>query len=118
MHLFVSSKKGYKVQTAMKAQEYLNHKMNEALSKLKLFHTMNNKAKLNGQYRLTFTPYEKEIIETFERNNKVEVEEVRKCNICGKEMAQGYCINDGLEYYCSEECISKKYDEKNLSRNV
>lgn len=52
------------------AQDYLNKKLNEALKKLKLFHTINKKAKLNGQYRITFTPYEKEIIDVFDKNNE------------------------------------------------
>lgn len=29
----------------------------------------------------------------------------RKCNICGKEMREGFCIYDGLEYYCSDDCL-------------
>lgn len=32
-------------------------------------------------------------------------EEKRKCSHCGEEMWEGYCINGGEEYYCSEECL-------------
>ncbi|MFV5897137.1 hypothetical protein [Bacillus cereus] len=24
-------------------------------------------------------------------------------------MVEGYCIDDGLAYYCSEECLHKEY---------
>ena len=33
--------------------------------------------------------------------------EERICNECGKEMQEGYCINGGEEYYCSDECLHK-----------
>ena len=29
----------------------------------------------------------------------------RKCNACGKGMNEGYCIEGGIEYYCSDECL-------------
>ena len=31
----------------------------------------------------------------------------RKCSRCGKLMNKGYVIDNGCEYYCSEECLSK-----------
>ena len=31
----------------------------------------------------------------------------RICNECKKEMNKGYCIENGIEYYCSEECLHK-----------
>ncbi|MFD0769336.1 hypothetical protein ACFQZ1_10735 [Bacillus sp. CGMCC 1.60114] len=27
-------------------------------------------------------------------------------------MIEGYCIDDGLAYYCSEECLYKEYTPK------
>lgn len=27
------------------------------------------------------------------------------CNICNKEMQEGYSICDGLQYYCSDKCL-------------
>lgn len=27
-------------------------------------------------------------------------------------MDSGYCIQDGLEYYCSDECLHKHYSEE------
>lgn len=36
----------------------------------------------------------------------------RKCSNCGKEMNEGYCIDNGLEYYCSDECLHKHYTEE------
>lgn len=37
-------------------------------------------------------------------------EEARICSCCNKEMWEGFCIDDGREYYCNEECLYKVYD--------
>jgi hypothetical protein len=37
--------------------------------------------------------------------------EFRICTECGCEMEEGYCIEGGMEYYCSDECL-----EKNMTR--
>lgn len=36
---------------------------------------------------------------------------MRKCNKCGKEMYDGFCVVGGFrnEYYCSKECLCKDY---------
>lgn len=39
-------------------------------------------------------------------------EEYRICTCCGRVMYEGYCIGDGLEYYCTEECLHKHYTEE------
>ena len=36
----------------------------------------------------------------------------RICNECGKEMQSGYVIDDGEEYYCSDECLCSWYSEE------
>ena len=36
---------------------------------------------------------------------------MRVCSHCGKEMSSGYCIADGIEYYCSEKCLHEHYTE-------
>ena len=48
----------------------------------------------------------------FIKDCEVKGEEMRKCSICGKSMVDGYCIEDGLEYYCDDECLHKKYTQK------
>ena len=37
---------------------------------------------------------------------------MRYCSECGKPMREGYCIDNGLEYYCSDECLHKHYTEE------
>lgn len=37
--------------------------------------------------------------------------EIRICSHCGADMSEGYCIGDGEDYYCSDECL-----EANMSR--
>ncbi len=33
----------------------------------------------------------------------------RICYECGKPMDEGYCIDSGREYFCSDECLHKRY---------
>lgn len=39
-------------------------------------------------------------------------DEPRYCTACGKEMWSGYVIDDGEEYYCSDECLNYYYSER------
>lgn len=32
-------------------------------------------------------------------------EDARICSACSKEMTVGYCVGDGANYYCSDECL-------------
>lgn len=38
-----------------------------------------------------------------------EAEPHRRCTCCQKDMFHGYCIKDGEEYFCSDECLSAWY---------
>jgi hypothetical protein len=37
---------------------------------------------------------------------------MRKCSECGKGMNEGYCIEQGTDYYCSDECLNKHISPK------
>lgn len=37
---------------------------------------------------------------------------MRRCNECNQEMNSWYCIDWGMEYYCSDECLHKHYTEE------
>ena len=39
-------------------------------------------------------------------------EDKRTCTECGKEMHEGYCIENGIEYYCSDNCLHKNISEE------
>lgn len=39
---------------------------------------------------------------------------MRTCTECNAEMAKGYCINGGMEYYCTVECLAKNYTPDEL----
>lgn len=42
---------------------------------------------------------------------------MRVCKICGEvNFLEGYCVNDGLEYYCSTECLEHDYTEQEWER--
>jgi hypothetical protein len=36
----------------------------------------------------------------------------RTCDECGKGMNEGYCVDSGCEYYCSDACLHKHYSPK------
>jgi hypothetical protein len=36
----------------------------------------------------------------------------RKCSICGCGMNDGYVLDAGVFYYCSDECLRRHYTEK------
>lgn len=36
----------------------------------------------------------------------------RVCSECNKGMNEGYCIEDGESYYCSDECLHKNMTHK------
>ena len=36
----------------------------------------------------------------------------RTCDICHVKMTSGYVIDDGLEYYCSDDCLHSAYSEE------
>lgn len=40
------------------------------------------------------------------------LEHIRVCCECGKPMTEGYCIENGAEYYCSEECLHKNLTDE------
>lgn len=37
---------------------------------------------------------------------------MRICSECKEKMIEGYCINSGEEYYCSDKCLHKHYTEE------
>lgn len=40
------------------------------------------------------------------------MEDKRICTECGKEMREGFCIENGIEYYCTEDCLYKNISEE------
>ena len=39
----------------------------------------------------------------------------RKCNACGAGMNEGYCIEGGIEYYCSKECLNTEISDEEFA---
>ena len=44
--------------------------------------------------------------------DELDLKHVRACSECGKPMTEGYCIEDGAEYYCSEDCLHKNLSDE------
>ena len=44
--------------------------------------------------------------------DELDLQHVRCCSECGKPMTEGFCIDNGAEYYCSEECLHKHISEE------
>ncbi len=43
--------------------------------------------------------------------NELDLEHSRCCSECGKPMYEGYCIENGAEYYCSDDCLHQNLSE-------
>jgi hypothetical protein len=41
---------------------------------------------------------------------------LRECTECGHLMNEGYVIENGIEYYCSDECLHKHITEEEYQR--
>jgi late competence protein required for DNA uptake (superfamily II DNA/RNA helicase) len=48
-----------------------------------------------------------EVIEEVVKGDKY----ARKCDKCGQGMNEGFCIYEGEEYYCSDECLHLVYSK-------
>lgn len=53
----------------------------------------------------------KEMIEQY-----AEEKDIRVCTECGKLMEEGYCIENGIEYYCNDECLHKNISKEEYER--
>lgn len=42
--------------------------------------------------------------------------EVRQCTNCSKLMFDGYVVDDGHEYYCSDKCFDEEIGMENLNK--
>lgn len=40
------------------------------------------------------------------------VDDVRRCSICGRLMQEGYCQDGGWRYYCSDECLHHDFTDE------
>ena len=48
--------------------------------------------------------------------DELDLEHIRVCSECGKPMNEGYCIEDGAEYYCSDECLHANMTDKQFEK--
>lgn len=74
---------------------------------------------VDGWYEVTsFTKVDAPPIEETEETEDDEsgsingMGEVRSCNACGKAMSEGYCIEGGMEYYCSKVCLNTEISDE------
>ena len=56
--------------------------------------------------------YLQEIIDNLQDIVNNNDDDERYCSVCGKFMKSGYCIGDGQEYYCSDDCLHKRYSQE------
>jgi hypothetical protein len=40
------------------------------------------------------------------------IDDVRRCSVCGRLMQEGYCQDGGWKYYCSDECLHKDFTDE------
>ena len=73
------------------------------------YETENGNLSDNDVIKVTEHPMGGLFIEETEQN-------LRICSECGKTMTEGYCIENGLEYYCSDNCLHKHYTEEEYNK--
>lgn len=56
--------------------------------------------------------YLQEIIDNLQNIVDNNEDMTRVCSECGNVMSKGYCIENGAEYYCSDECLHKNYTDE------
>ena len=61
-----------------------------------LIDRVNEREENNIEYKTTF-------MNMLNDNNDC----VRQCSVCGNLMYEGYCIEGGVSYYCTDECMSE-----------
>lgn len=45
-----------------------------------------------------------------------EIDNIRVCSECGCLMDKGYCIEDGQEYYCSDDCLRQNMTDEEYNK--
>lgn len=81
---------------------------------------------LGNAWNLSAYPINEKDWEEFDmiyyREHNIEITEKltnkKICSECKKELKSGYVIDDGDEYYCSEECLHKHYTPEEYERMV
>lgn len=43
-------------------------------------------------------------------------EHYRICSECGEPMIEGYCIENGMDYYCSDDCLHANMSDDEFDR--
>lgn len=81
---------------------------------------MNNIIELDGKHigmvKDIIKAYREEISHQALNYGSLEYEELRVCSECDKSMENGYVIENGLEYYCSDECLHKHYPDDEYNK--
>ena len=71
----------------------------------------NNKRKYNVPYSDSIQCL-KDTLKDIEKEYEELIENEHFCSECSDYMTEGYCIDNGAEYYCSEKCLHKHYTEE------
>ena len=48
--------------------------------------------------------------------DELDLEHIRVCSECGKPMYEGYCIEDGFAYYCTDDCLHVNMTDKQFEK--
>lgn len=67
-----------------------------------------SKMKLEGEDRRRFmTEFLLRFASTDLLDDEFVLPHIRFCSHCRRPMDEGYCIDNGLEYYCSDQCLTQ-----------
>lgn len=67
--IILSSSKGVKITNRDEVDKYIGRHINAVVARLNRLKLLSKKASMNGQYKITFGKYERQIIEAFPKDN-------------------------------------------------
>ena len=44
------------------------------------------------------------------------MDDIRRCSVCGRLMQEGYCQDGGYRYYCSDECLHHDFTDEGWNK--
>lgn len=82
-------------------EDYFNQLLNEK-----------KEEKAEDDIRQMMTDFVIKHSEVEELVDELDLDHVRACSVCGSAMTEGYCIENGAAYYCSDECMQTEMTEE------
>lgn len=102
---------GYYTDEEEYAQEVLRNDVLKSDGLEDYYHQLLDKT-VEEEKRQMMTDFVIKHSEVEELVDELDLDHVRACSVCGSAMTEGYCIENGAAYYCSDECMQTEMTEE------